>query len=387
MTRVLLSAGDASGELHAAALVRALRARLPDTRFFGTGGVEMEKAGVELLVHQRDLAIGGLFEVVSSAGRIVRAWRCMTGALVGERPDLLVLVDSPDFNLPLAWRGGRLGVPILYYVSPQVWAWRRGRIAKIARRVDRMAVIFPFERGVYAGTGLPVDYVGHPLVERTQQVVERLDRASARRALHFEVEAPWVALLPGSRRNEIRHGLALQLACAAALHRERPDLRFAIALAPSLSREWMEEQVARVGLPEGLDVRLVEGRTYELLRAADVALAKPGTITLEVALLGCPLVVAARAHPFSAAIGRRIIAVPSFTMVNLIAGAPVVPEFLQEQARPERVSQALVALLTGPARELQLARLADVRERLGAGGAAERVAQIAVEMLGEGARA
>jgi lipid-A-disaccharide synthase len=387
MTRVLFSAGDASGELHAAALVRTLRARLPDTRFFGTGGVEMEKAGVELLVHQRDLAIGGLVEVLSSANRIVRAWRRMTAALARERPDLLVLVDSPDFNLPLARRGRRLGIPILYYVSPQVWAWRRGRIAKIARRVDRMAVIFPFEQDVYAGTGLPVDYVGHPLVESTRQLVERLDQASARRALGFEVEAPWVALLPGSRRNEIRHGLGLQLACAAALHRQRPDLRFAIALAPSLSREWMEEQVARVGLPEGLDVRLVEGHTYELLRAADVALAKPGTITLEVALLGCPLVVAARAHPLSAAIGRRIIAVPSFTMVNLIAGAPVVPEFLQEQALPERVSQALAALLSGPARELQLARLADVRERLGAGGAAERAAQIAVEMLGEGTRA
>jgi lipid-A-disaccharide synthase len=387
MTRVMLSAGDASGELHAAALVRALRARLPGTRFFGLGGVEMEKAGVELLVHQRELAIGGLIEVLGSAGRIVSAWRRMTSALGGEKPDLLVLVDSPDFNLPLARRGRRLGVPILYYVSPQVWAWRRGRIGKIARRVDRLAVIFPFERDVYAGTGLPVDYVGHPLIERTRATVERLDRASARRALGFDVEGGLVALLPGSRRNEIRHGLALQLACSAALHRERPDLRFAIALAPSLSREWVEERVARIGLPEGLDLRLVEGRSYELLRAADVALAKPGTITLEVALLGCPLVVAARAHPLSAAIGRRIIAVPSFTMVNLIAGAPVVPEFLQEQARPERIARALADLLEGPARELQLEKLAAVRERLGAGGAAERAAEIAVEMLGEGARA
>jgi lipid-A-disaccharide synthase len=145
--------------------------------------------------------------------------------------------------------------------------------------------------------------------------------------------------------------------------------------------------VARIGLPEGLDLRLVEGRSYERLRAADVALAKPGTITLEVALLGCPLVVAARAHPLSAAIGRRIIAVPSFTMVNLIAGAPVVPEFLQEQARPERIARALADLLEGSARELQLEKLAAVRERLGAGGAAERAAEIAVEMLGEGARA
>ena len=387
MTSVMLSAGDASGELHAAGFVRALRARLPEARCFGLGGVEMEKAGVELLVHQRELAIGGLVEVLGSAGRILRSWRRMTGALSERRPNLLVLVDSPDFNLPLARRGRRAGVPILYYVSPQVWAWRRGRIARIARRVDRLAVIFPFEREVYAGTGLPVDYVGHPLVERTRETVERLDRASARRALGFQEERGLVALLPGSRRNEIRHGLALQLACATELFRERPDLRFAIAVAPSLSREWMEERVARVGLPPGLDLRLVEGRSYELLRAADVALAKPGTITLEVALLGCPLVVAARAHPLSAAVGRRIISVPSFTMVNLIAGAPIVPEFLQEQARPERIARALADLLEGPARELQLERLAAVRERLGAGGAAERAAEIAVEMLGEGARA
>ncbi|MEN8182455.1 MAG: lipid-A-disaccharide synthase [Myxococcota bacterium] len=387
MSRIFLSAGDASGELHAAAFVDALRARIPDARFQGLGGVAMEKAGVELCVHQRELAIGGFVEVVSSARRLWRAWRTVTQALARVRPDLLVLVDSPDFNLPLARRGRRLHIPILYYVSPQVWAWRRGRIRKIARRVDRLAVIFPFEPQEYRGSGLRVDYVGHPLVERMEALRERLDRVGARRALGLDPGARWMALLPGSRRNEIRHGLGLQLECARAVHAERPEVRFAIALAPSLSRESVDEVIARARLPEGLELRLIEGRTHELLLAADVALAKPGTVTVEVTLLGCPFVVAARAHPLSAAIGRRVIAVPSLTMANLIAGAPVVPEFLQEQARPERVARALLALLEGPARELQQERLARVRESLGAGGAAERAAAIAAEMLDEGIRA
>jgi lipid-A-disaccharide synthase len=381
--RIFLCAGDASGELHAAALVRALRERMPEARFLGLGGVEMEKAGVELVVHQREIAVGGLVEVLSSVRRIWRAWRRLGEVLARERPELVVLVDAPDFNLPLARRVKRLGIPILYYVSPQIWAWRRYRRFKIARRVDRMAVIFPFETEVYAGTGLPVDFVGHPLIERMAEVRARVERAGARAELGLDPEAPCVALLPGSRRNELRFGLALQLACARALHARRPDVRFVLALAPTLSRR-VVDAVLR-GLPSEPDVQVVEGRTYEVVRAADVALAKPGTVTLEVALLGCPLVVAARANPLSAAIVRRVVRVPSFTMVNLVAGAPVVPEFLQEEARPERVAQALELLLGGPARALQLVRLDEVRRRLGRGGAARRAAAIAEEMVREDA--
>ena len=381
MTRIFLSAGDASGEVHAAALVRALRERLPTARFLGLGGPEMEKAGVDLIVHQRELAIGGLVEVLSSAHRIFRAWRRLGTVLQQERPDLVVLVDSPDFNIPFARRARRLGQPLLYYISPQIWAWRSGRRHKIARRVDRMAVIFPFEKDVYAGTGLPVDFVGHPLIERMQRVVDGLDRAGARAALSLDPEAPLVALLPGSRRNELRFGLPLQLDCARAVRARREHVRFVVALAPSLpvraARDVVES--ARRG---GLDVSVVQGRTHEVVRAADVALAKPGTVTVELALLGCPLVVAARANPISASIARRVVDLPSFTMVNLIAGAEVVPEFLQERARPERVAEAVLALLEGPARELQQARLDAVRRSLGAGGAAERTAAIAEEMIG-----
>ncbi len=381
MTTVLVSAGDASGELHAAAFVEALRARRPDLRAIGIGGAEMEKAGVELTVHQSELAVGGLVEVLGSLNRIVGAWRRLTRALRREAVDLVVLVDSPDFNLPFARHARRAGIPILYYVSPQVWAWRRGRIRKIARRVDRLACIFPFEPEVYAGTGLDAEFVGHPLVDRLGEPNSEAKRDEARRALGLDPERPLVVLLPGSRRYELRHCLPLHLAAARALHARDPRPAYAIALAPSLRREQAEPELARAGLPSGMCVDLVQGHTHALMRAADVAVTKPGTATVELALLEVPMVVLARGNPLSAFIVRRLIRVPAWAMPNLIAGRPIVPEFLQEDTDPEAVAGALLALLDGPARAAQVAALREVRARLGGGGAAERAAEIAEEML------
>jgi lipid-A-disaccharide synthase len=382
MTTVLVSAADASGELHAAGLVAELRALDPSVRVLGLGGAAMEKAGVELVVHQRELAVGGLVEVLRDLRRIVASWRQLVRVLRESRPDLVILVDAPDFNIPFARRAQRAGIPVLSYISPPVWAWRRGRIAKIARRVDRMAVIFPFERHVYAETNLPVDFVGHPLVDLLAPLAQGRDAPAARRALELAEERPLVALLPGSRRNEVRDTLPLQLEVARALHARDPRVAFCLAVAPSIPRQMVDDVLARAGLPPRLDVAVREGRTYEVLLAADVALAKPGTATVESALLGTPLVVAARANPLTAWIMRRVVKVPSFTMPNLIAGREIVPEFLQQHARPERVAQAVGELLSGPARERQLAELAALRERLGAGGAARRAAEIAIEMVG-----
>ncbi len=380
MKTVLISAGDASGELHAAALALELRRRQPGLRILGLGGPAMEKAGVELVVSQRELAVGGLFEVLRDLGRIVSVWRRMVRALADSKPDLVILVDSPDFNLPLAKRAKRAGVPVLYYVSPQVWAWRRGRIRRIAARVDRLAVIFPFEPAVYAGTGLAVDFVGHPLVDRLAPLAAAPDRAALRRALGLDETRPLVLLLPGSRRNEVRTTLPLQLAAAAALHARDPRVGFVVAVAPSIERAAIDEGIRAVKLPALLDLTVLEGRTHEAMRAADVALAKPGTVTLEIALLGTPLVVTARVNRLTAFLIRRLVRVSSYTMPNLIAGHAVVPEFLQEDADPARIADALLALLTGPARATQLAALAGVREALGAGGAARRAAEIAEEM-------
>jgi len=375
---LLLAAGDASGDLHAADFVREFRARHPDTRFVGLGGVQMREAGVELAVNQRDLAVGGLFELARSFGKIASAWRRMGRTLEQVDPDLVVLVDSGGFNLPFARRvRRRCRAPILYYVAPQVWAWRRGRVRKLARRVDRLAVIFPFEPEVYRHTALAVDFVGHPLVDKLAQVVERLDRASARRRLDLDAEAPLVALLPGSRDNEIRRHLPVQLEVARRLHSADPRRRFVIALAPTVARERVRALCGRVDV--ALDV--VCGRTHEIIRAADVVLAKPGTATVETALLARPMVVMGRVNPLTAVILRRVVEVSWYSMPNLIAGHEVVPEFLQEQATAERIAAAVAELFEGPAREAQLAALAKVSAGLGGGGAARRAADIAEEML------
>ena len=382
MTDVLISAGDASGDVHAGEFVTALRALRPELRCFGLGGAHLERAGVEILVPLRDVAVGGMIEVLSAVPRVLSAWRRLDAAARERKPALAVLVDAPDLHIPLAKRLKRAGIPVLYYVSPQVWAWRTGRIRKIANRVDRMAVIFPFEVDVYAGSGLRADFVGHPLVDPMRAVREKIERGAARAAFGVAAGQPLVLLLPGSRHNELRYGLPLQLESAARLRARVPDAAFVLALAPTVRREEVDAALAA----QGLDVTVVEGRTHEAMIAADAALVKPGTASLELALLGCPLVAVGRANPLSVAIARRMVRVPSMLLPNLIAGMPIVPEFLQEQADPERIAIALEDLLRGPAGALQKSRLAIVAQRLGGGGAARRAAQIACEMIDGGAR-
>jgi lipid-A-disaccharide synthase len=380
VTRVLVSAGDASGEMHAAAVIEAWRAAEPGLEVVALGGPALAKAGARIVVPQRELAIGGLFEVLGDLGRVARAWRRMTRALREERPDLVLLVDSPDFNLPLARRAKRLGLRVLWFVSPQIWAWRPGRAAKLAARADALAVIFPFEPAAYAGTRLRVEFVGHPLVDRLAPLALRTP-AECRTALRLAPERPLVALLPGSRRNELAHNAGLQLAAARALHALDPRVAFALGVAPSLARADAEAALRAARLPRLMDVALVEGRTHELARAADVALSKPGTVTVEVALLGTPQVVAARVPAASAFAMRRLVRLSHWAMPNLIVGERIVPELLQEDAQPERIAETLRDLLAGPARDRQLAGLARVREALGAGGAAQRTAALARELL------
>jgi len=386
MRTVLLAVGDGSGDAIAAELVTALREIRPDTRFLGLAGVAMEKCGVRAVADQRELAVGGIVELVPSLPRIVRVWRRMVVALRESRPDLVVLVDSSGFNLALARRARHLGVPVLYYVSPQVWAWRPGRVTKLARRVDRLAAIFPFEPRCYEGAGLPVDYVGHPLLDRLGDVAAAGDRASARRRLGLPTDAPVVALMPGSRRNELRHGLAVFVKTAQVVHAREPRSVFVLPVAPSLDALQVESAVRRLPGAANLPLRFVVGEAITALAACDVALQKPGTATLEAAILGRPLVVAARIHPVTAAIVRRAAAVDCTAMPNLIAGRRIVPEFLQAEAEPTAIAAALLRLLAGPERERQLAGLREVRRLLGPCGAARRTAAIAAEMLGAGRR-
>jgi len=379
MARVLVSALDASGDLHAADCVRALRALRPDLEVFGAGGAALREAGAQIVVDQRELAVAGMVEVLEIVPAALRAARRLTREAAARGARLAVLVDAPDFHLPLARRLRRAGLPVLAYIGPNVMRWRRGRVHQMARRVDRLASIFPFEPPLYAATPLRVDYVGHPLVEPLRRLRERLDRASARTLLGLPAGAPLVALLPGSRRNELTRMLPLFVETARVLRARRPDVALALGLAPSLEQADVEARLR--ALWSDAPVALVAGRSRELLRAADVALAKPGTVTMEAALLGCPLVVAGRTDPFSAALWRRLSHVKTFAMPNLIHGGALVPEFLQGDAQPGRIAAALLALLGGPERDKQQAGLEEVRKRLGDDVAAERAAAIADSML------
>jgi lipid-A-disaccharide synthase len=380
---VLLSVGDASGDVIASDFVRELRSLRPGVQLSGLGGPEMARAGVDLIVDQSEMATGGLVELLPELPQIVSAWRRMKATLMATRPDLVVLVDSSGFNLPFAKQARRLGIPTLYYVSPQVWGWRTGRIKKLAARVTQLAVIFPFEVDVYAGTGVPVEFVGHPLAERLAEAREKYDPGTLRASLSLAQDATVVALLPGSRRSEMRHLLPLQLEIAQVLLRERPDLRFVIPRASTVAKETLEAGIAAAGFAPSAPFTILEGRAHELLAGADVALCKPGTSTLEAAILGCPTVVAARTNTLTAWLVKRLIRVDSLVMPNLIAGEPIVPEFLQEDAEPERVARAVLDLLEPEAGEAQRAALQQVRDQLNRGGAARRAAEIASRMIVE----
>jgi len=381
VTTILLAVGDASGDRYAADFVRELRNLCVGLRFRGMGGAELEKEGVELVVHQRELAVGGVFELIPHLHRIIGSWRRMVGELEASVPDLVVLVDSSGFNLPLARRARRMRVPVLYYVAPQVWAWRRGRIRKLATRVDRVAAIFPFEPAVYEGHGVRVEFVGNPLVDHLNDATAGLSRERVREGFGIDLNERVVALLPGSRRTEIRHCLRVYLETARALHNRDRRLRFVLPLGPSIERGSVTSRIREADLPDGLRLDVIEGQSLEAVIASDVAVIKPGTATLEATLLGRPLVIAARGNPLSVAIFRQLVNVDALGMPNLIAGATIVPEFLQAEAVPDRIASAVLELFAGPARDRQLAALADVRVRLGKGGAARRAAEIAEEML------
>jgi len=389
VTTILVSAGDASGEAHAAGLVEAIRERRPDARFLGMGGIRMAEAGVEIVVDQRELAVGGLFELVTSAGRLRSAWRRMLDRVRREPPDLVVLVDSGGFNLPLARRIRRLApTPILYYAAPQIWAWRAGRLRKLAARVDRIAVILPFERDYYRARGVEVDYVGHPSLdalaaEPSAPIGAGSRRSAARARLGLADADEVLAILPGSRRNELARHLAIQVEAFAGLRARRPGLRGIIGLAPSLERAAAEALLAGLDASLRPGLEIVCGQTESLLDAADVALAKPGTITVELMLRETPMVVIGRVHPWTAWIARRAVDLDWLSMPNLIAGEAIVPELLQAEARPDRIVDAVAPLFEGPERRRQIEGLARARRRLGEPGAARRTSAIVEEMLGK----
>jgi lipid-A-disaccharide synthase len=373
---VLVIAGEVSGDQRAAEVIRAVRAQRPDITFWGIGGPEMRAAGTETLHDIREMAVMGLVEVLRRYFFFRRVFNEMIATAEARKPDAVLLVDYPGFNLRFAAAMRQRGIKVLYYICPQVWAWHRARIPRMARLVDRLLAIFPFEPQVFTGTGLKVDFVGHPLVDVAQAA-----RAAPPQALPWH-GAPQIALLPGSRRQEIERILPPIWQAAGLIQRQNPSASFILA-APS-------EAVAKIvratlaALRNGpTRCEVVLDQTREVLRQARAALVASGTATLETALMGCPMLVVYKTSLPTYLIGRQLIRVNHIGMVNLIAGRTVCPEFIQRNATPEKLAAALTPLLgETPERAAQLAGLAEVATELGAPGAAARAANIILAELG-----
>ncbi len=377
----MLVAGEASGDLHGASLAAAMRQLRGDLQMFGVGGDRMAAAGVELLHHMKSLAVVGFTEVARHLGDVRTALRSLTEAVAERGVDAVVLIDYPDFNLTLARRIRKSmpDVPIVYYISPQVWAWRSGRVGKIARLVDRMLVILPFEKDLYDGTGLQVDFVGHPLLD-----VVRFgdDRAAFADRHGLPPKATWVALLPGSRRSEVEQLLPPMLEAAESVVERVGHPRFLVPLSPSLEVGLYEEALARFpGLREY--TCLVADDHYATLEHATVAAVCSGTATLETALANTPMVVVYRTSWLTYNLAKSMVHVRDIALVNLIAGRRAVPELVQGEVTGPRIAEELTTLLNQEAqRRAVLAALAEVRRRLGEPGASARAARAVLETAG-----
>jgi len=370
---ILIVAGEASGDLHGSKVVEALRQLDPQLRITGMGGHHLRRAGAEIVVDSSRLAVVGITEVLGRLGDLIRAYRKLKEAIRSQETGLLLLIDFPDFNLGLAGVAQKAGVPVLYYISPQVWAWRSGRIQKIVRRVSRMAVIFPFEVGLYREAGLAAEFVGHPLMDT---LGEAGDSSPSRKEQWGG--NPLIVLLPGSRHKEVKALLPEMIRAAEIITRERSEARFLLALAPSIAREEVESMLT----PGGVRVQVVEGKTYQAVRAADLVWVASGTATLETAILGKPMVIAYQVSPLSYWVGRAMIRVKWIGLANIVAGRRLVPELIQKEARGERIAEETLKILEDePTRRGIIEGLAEVKQKLGSPGAAQRVARMALEMI------
>jgi lipid-A-disaccharide synthase len=365
---VFVSAGEPSGDAHAAALVSALKQQVADLEIEGVGGPSMERAGVKLMARIEDLTVIGLVEVARKVPAHLRLLREIKRRLALGDVALVVLVDYPGFHLRVAEAARKAGVPVLYYIAPQLWAWGAGRVRRMARDVSHLAVILPFEERFFRSHGLEVTFVGHPLLDREGPPA---DRSGLKQSLGLDATRPVLGLFPGSRPQEARRLWPVFRDAARLVQADRPQTQVLVAAVPGCD------------YPDGGSARIVGGRPADCFAAADAALCKSGTSTLEAALAGTPLVVAYRMAGLSFLMARRLVKVPWIGLVNLVAERQVAPEFVQQAARPDRLAAAALPLLDAesPERQAQLKALAEVRLRLGEPGASRRAAAIAARFL------
>lgn len=373
---ILLSAGEASSDMYAARLACDLRERT-GAHIFGMGGPRMAEAGVELIADYHEVAVVGIAEVLHKIPTVVRVQNRLAGEAVRRGADLAILVDSPGTHLGVARRLKPKNIPVGYFIGPQIWAWRAGRVRVVRRRVKKMVVIFPFEEEIYRKAGVPVEFAGHPLVDVVKPTMSR-QQFSAQYGL--DAERPIITLLPGSRKNEVaRNFPTVAQACSNLLRsgdRAR-EAQFVLVAAHGLGQEQFAPQT-----PAGLTIHRIEGSAYDALAAADCAIIASGTATIEAALLGTPMVVVYRVSPLSAILARPLIRTPFFAMPNVIAGRRVVPELIQHDFTTGAVENAAKVLIESPEAQAKMrAALAEVASRLGPGGAIERAADAFAAML------
>jgi lipid-A-disaccharide synthase len=347
-SRVLISAGEDSGDLYASFLASALRRRHPDIELFGCAGVRMQRAGVTPVVDSASLAVAGLVEVVIHLPRIYREYRKLVGEISRSRPAAAVLTDSPDFHLRLARKLKRMGVPVVYFIAPQVWAWRKDRLPLMRRTIDRLLCIFPFEQEFFRTHGIAADYIGHPLIRLIQPSATR---AVLRNRFDLGGDVQMVALLPGSRQGEVHRHLPYLLEAAGALLRAKP-VRFVLALPEGFRRRSdlsnFTERFSK------LSIQVREGQTWDVLACADLALAASGTVTIEACLLKVPMITFYRVNNLSWQMGKLLVRVPFYSMVNLVASKRIVPELIQDDLSGPRLAQEALALLDDESRRKQM---------------------------------
>ncbi|PID72246.1 MAG: lipid-A-disaccharide synthase [Desulfobulbus propionicus] len=380
---IMISAGEASGDMHGANVVQALKELVPGVTFSGMGGKELEAAGVKVLFDAAKIAVVGIVEVISHLKDIINARRALVEEMQRIRPALLILIDFPDFNLLLAAKAKKLGIPVFYYISPQIWAWRSSRMQKIGRLSKRVATILPFEPGYYAKHGYQVDFVGHPLLDTVTPSLSRREFLA-----HYDIPTDnhLIGIIPGSRTREIKNLLADFLAAAELIKAKsgRP-CTFLLPKASTISTELLNQH----GLSQAaqrIDIRLISSNRYSLMAACNGAIAASGTVTLELAIVETPTVVAYKLAPITYCLGRLLVRnLRFFSLVNLIADREIIPELLQDEVTPQRLADELMDLLEKEQHDQSITKaFSALKATLGGPGASKRAAAIALEIINEG---
>ena len=375
--KIMLVAGEVSGDLHGAHLVQAIQEIDPEIQFFGVGGEGLEKRGMKLLHHVQSLSVVGISEAFCKLRTALKILRDLKEAMEQERPDLVILIDYPEFNLRLARIARQKRIPVLYYISPQIWAWRPGRVRSIAKLVRKMVVLFPFEVSLYQAAGVDVEWVGHPLLDIVRP---SLPREEALEQFGIDPEQKTVALLPGSRIEEVARLLPSLLDSTILLRKKMPELQFIIPLAPGISGTDLHPILRDGPVP----IRVVNGFGYDVMALSDLIITASGTATLEAAILGKPMVIVYKVSSLTYWVARALIRVKHIGLVNLVAGKEIAKELIQEEVNPERIAEEALRLLKDPVLyEKTIESMAEVRQSLGEPGAAGRAARIVLSLLQE----